>query len=69
MFFIVNRVISTCFFQLIDTQEHHPLSFSPLMQPSLELCYNYLFTSQGQGEFQEKGQIAFTYETISLIMF
>jgi len=48
------------FFQLIDTQEHHPLSFSPLMQPSFELCYNYLFTSQGQGEFQEKGLTAFT---------
>jgi len=45
---------------LIDTQEHHPLSFSPLMQPSFELCYNYLFTSQGQGEFQEKGLTAFT---------
>ncbi|KAL9986951.1 hypothetical protein ACROYT_G001169 [Oculina patagonica] len=39
---------------LIDTQEHHPLSFSPVMQPSLELCYNYLFTSQGQEDIFEK---------------
>ncbi|KAJ7365738.1 Importin-11 [Desmophyllum pertusum] len=39
---------------LIDTQEHHALSFSPLMQPSLELCYNYLFTSQGQENIFEK---------------
>lgn len=33
---------------LIDSQEHHPLSFLPLMQPVLELCYNYLFTSEGK---------------------
>lgn len=44
------------------------------MQPSLELCYNYLFTSQGQGEFQKRGLTVFTYSVyetirISLILF
>lgn len=36
-------------FQLIDTQEHHSLSYLPLLQHTLQLCYTYLFTSQGQG--------------------
>lgn len=33
---------------LIDTQEHHSLSYLPLLQHTLQLCYTYLFTSQGQ---------------------
>lgn len=39
---------------LIDTQEHLALSFSPLLQQSLELCYTYLFTSQGQEDIFQK---------------
>ncbi|XP_029197189.2 importin-11-like [Acropora millepora] len=38
---------------LIDTQEHLPLSFSPLIQQSLQLCYTYLFTSQGREDIFE----------------
>lgn len=39
---------------LIGTQEHLALSFSPLIQQSLQLCYTYLFISEGREIIFEK---------------
>ncbi|KAK2550355.1 Importin-11 [Acropora cervicornis] len=47
------KPLSVLDFFLIDTQEHLPLSFSPLIQQSLQLCYTYLFTSQGREDIFE----------------